>query len=116
MAPYVVRKGSYFPVHSKHSVHRVRYALCGRSFTHVHSRHGTGKVRYDVIKSFDLVVKQIESFRGVYMSFEHYVLTAQNEVDVYLILPKVYLESDQFGNPAPLDRSIPVVSSRFWTF
>ena len=29
VASYVVRECSYFPVHSKHSVHRVRYALCG---------------------------------------------------------------------------------------
>ena len=32
MAPYVVRTCSYFPVHSEHSVHSERYALCGRAF------------------------------------------------------------------------------------
>jgi len=72
------------------------------SFTHVLFRHGTGKFRYDVIISFDLVVKYIESFRGVYRSFEHYVFTAKTAVDDYLILPKVFLESDQFEDPRPV--------------
>jgi len=65
-------------------------------------RHGTGKLCYDVIMSFDSIVKYIESFRGVYLSFEHYVFTAQTAVDDYLILPKVFLESDQFGDPRPV--------------
>ena len=39
VAPYVVRKGSYFSVHSKHSVHSVRYALCGRSSRPVPVQH-----------------------------------------------------------------------------
>jgi len=72
------------------------------SFTHVLFRHGTGKFCYDMIMSFDFVVKYIESFRGVYLSFKHYVFTAQTTVDDYLLLPKVFLESDQFGKLRPV--------------
>ena len=62
---------------------------------------GKRKVRYEMM-SFDLVGKYIESFRGIYLPFEHYIFTAQTTVDDYLILPKVFLESDQFGDPRPV--------------
>jgi len=48
----------------------VAFTRLASSFIHVLFHHGTGKFRYDVIMSFDLVVKHIESFRGVYLSFE----------------------------------------------
>ena len=83
----------------------MRDVACTRlaaTFTHVLFHHGTGKFRYDVIILFDLVLKYIESFRSVYLSFEHYIFTAQTAVDDYLILPKVFLETDQFGNPRPV--------------
>jgi len=80
----------------------VAFTSLAASFTLVLFRHGTGKIRYDMIMSFDLVVKYIESFRGVYLSFEHYIFTAQNSVVDYLILPKVFVESDQFGDPRPV--------------
>jgi len=80
-------------------VRDVAFTSLAASFTHVLFHDGTGKVRYYVIMSFDRDVKYIESFRGVYLSFEHYVFTAHTAVDDYLILPKVFLESDQFGDP-----------------
>jgi len=52
-----------------------------------------------VIMSFDIIVKYIGFFRGVYLSFEHYIFTTQSAIDHYLIRPKVFLESDKFGNP-----------------
>jgi len=51
---------------------------------------------------FDLVIKYVESFYGVYLSFEHYIVTAHPVIYDYLILAKVFLESDQFGNPRPV--------------
>ena len=36
------------------------------------------------------------------MSLEHYIFTAQTAVDDCLILPKVFLEFDQIGNPRPI--------------
>jgi len=83
-------------------VRDVAFTLVAASIHTYFFRHGTGKFRYDVIMSFDLMVKYIESYRGVYLSFEHYVFTAQTAVDDYLILPKMFLESDQFGNPRPV--------------
>ena len=80
-------------------VRDVAFTRLAASFTHVIFDHGTGKFRYDVIMSFDLVVKYIESFRGVYPSFEHYIFTALTALDDDLILPKVFLESDQFRDP-----------------
>ena len=93
----------------------VAFTHLAASFIHLLFRHGISKVRYDVIMSFDLVVKYIESFRGVYPSFEHYVFTGQTAVDNYLILPKCSRNLTNSGIPAPFDRSIPVVSSRVWT-
>lgn len=43
-------------------VRDVAFTRLAASFTHVLFRHGTGKFRCDVIMSFDLVVKYIESF------------------------------------------------------
>jgi len=83
-------------------VRNVAFTRLATSFTHVLFRHGTGKFRYDVIMSFDLVVKYIECFRGVYLSFEHYSFTAQTAVHDYFVLPKIFLESDLFGDPLPV--------------
>jgi len=85
------------------------------SFTHILFRHGTGKFRYDVIISLDLVVKYIESFRGVYRSFEHFIVTAQTAVDDYIILPNVFLESDQFVNTIPVGQIDTGSLDRVWT-
>jgi len=63
-------------------------------FTHVLFGQGTGKFSDHVIMSFDIIIQHIESFSGFYLSFEHYVFTAQTAVDYYVILPNVFLESD----------------------
>jgi len=63
--------------------------------------------------SFDIIMKSIKSFSGAYLSFKHDVIAVQTVVDIYLIFPKEFLEKYHFGNPAPLDRSIPVVSVGF---
>jgi len=83
-------------------VRDVAFTRLAASYKHVLFRHGIGKFRYDEIMFFDLVVKYIESFREVYLSFEHYIFTAQTAVDDYLILPNVLKESDQFGDPRPV--------------
>ena len=84
----------------------VAFTRLAAIFTHVLFRHGTGKIRYDVIILFDLVVKYIESFRGVYLSFEHYIFTPQTAVEEYPTLPKVFLESHQFGNRRPVGQIV----------
>jgi len=83
-------------------VRDVAFTSLAASFTHVLLRHGTGKFRYDVIMSFDLILRHIDSFRGVYLFFEHYIFTAQTAVDDHHILPNVFLESDQFRDPRPV--------------
>ena len=70
------------------------------SFTHLPSSHGSSKINDHVIMSFDIIVKYIKSFRGVYLPFKHYILAAQTVVDNYLILPKVFLKTDDFGDPS----------------
>jgi len=50
-------------------------------FTHVLFGHGNGKFSDHVIMSFDIIVKFIESFSGVYLSFEHYIFTARTTDD-----------------------------------
>jgi len=83
-------------------VRDVAFTRLAASFTHVLFLPGTSKFRCDVIISFDLVVKYIESLRGAYLSFEHYVFTALTAVDDSLILPNMFLESDQFRDPRPV--------------
>jgi len=84
-------------------------------FTHVLSIHGTGKVNDHVIMSFDIIVLYIKSFSGVYLHFKHDFITVQTVVENYLILSKVFLETNDFGEPASLDKSIQVVSSKVRT-
>ena len=85
------------------------------TFTHVLSGHYAGKFSNHTILSFDIIIKYIKSFSEVYLPFKHDVIAAQTVVDNYLILPKVILETDDLLIPAPLESSIPVVSSRVWS-
>jgi len=48
--------------------------------------------------SFDIIVKYIKSFSGIYLAFKHDAITPQTLVDDSLILPKMFLETDYFGN------------------
>jgi len=36
---------------------------------------------------------------NVDLAFEHYVVTAQTLVDPYLLVPKMFLETDEFSDP-----------------
>ena len=63
-------------------------------FTHELSSHVTCKTCDHVIMSFDIVIQYIKSFSGVHLPFKNDVFAAQTAVDNYLILPKVYLETD----------------------
>ena len=80
----------------------MRDVTCTRSvarFTQVPSAHGSSKICDYVIVSFDIVIEQINSLERVDLPFKHYVFTSQAVVDNYLVLSKVFLKSDQFGNP-----------------
>jgi len=77
--------------------------------------HDSSKFSDHVIIPFDIIIQCIKSFRGVYLPFKHYIFEVQIVVDNYLILPKVFLEKIYFRDSRPLDKSIPVVSSSFWT-
>jgi len=75
----------------------MRDATCTRlvaTFTHILSDHGTAKCSDHVIILFNIIVKCIKSFRGVYMYFEQYIFANQTVVDDYLVLPNVFLETD----------------------
>ena len=47
-----------------------------------------------MIMSFDIIVRFIKSFIGVYLPFKHEVITVQTVVFNYLKLPKVFLKSN----------------------
>jgi len=55
--------------------------------------------------SFDIIVQYIKSFSGVYLPLKHNVITVQTVVDNYLMLPKLLLDTDDFGDPRT-DRQI----------
>jgi len=44
------------------------------------------------------MLQYIKSFSGVYLPFKHDVIAVQTVVDKYLILPKVFLETDYLGD------------------
>ena len=74
------------------------------------------KICDQVVLSFDIVIEPIDSNDRVDLLFEHYVITAQTLIDNYLVLLRVFAESNSgIPPPPPVDRSIPVVSSSFWT-
>jgi len=63
-------------------------------FTHVLSSHGTSKLSDHVIMSLDIIIKYIKYFSGVYLPLKYYVIAVATAVHNYLILPKVFLETD----------------------
>ena len=80
----------------------VRYVTCARfvaRVTHLPSSHGNCKFCEYVLVPFDVVIEQIISFDCVDLPFKNDVFTFQTVIDNYLVLPKVFLESDQFRNP-----------------
>ena len=80
----------------------VRDNTCTRfvaNFIYVSSIHGSSKKSDHVIMSFAIIVEYIKTFRGVYLPFKHDVFAAQTVVDNYLIFPKVFLETDDLGDP-----------------
>jgi len=63
-------------------------------FTYVHSCSGTSKYSDHVIMSFDFIIQYIKSSSGVYLPVKNDVITYQTVVNNYLIIPKVFLETD----------------------
>jgi hypothetical protein len=63
-------------------------------FTHVPSSHGSLQFYDHMIVSFDIIVEDMNSLRGVDLPFKHYVFIRQALIDSYLILPKLFLEFD----------------------
>ena len=63
------------------------------TFTHILLCHGTCKVDNHIIMAFDIVIKNVKSLRGVYLTFEHYIVTAQTVIYNYLIMTEVFLKS-----------------------
>ena len=47
-----------------------------------------------MIVSFDIIIQYIKSFSGVYLPFKNDVIAVQPVADNYLLLPKVFLETD----------------------
>ena len=62
------------------------------TFTHILLGHGSRKFDNHVIMEFDIVV-YVKSLGGVYLTFEHYIVTAQTVIYNYLILSEVFLKS-----------------------
>jgi len=65
--------------------------------------------------AFDITIEEFNVLTGVDLSFEHFVFTGQALIDSYLIVPKMFYESNEFRWPSPPDGSIPVVTSKFRT-
>jgi len=83
----------------------VRDVSCTRNFarfTHVPSGHGNRNLCDYVIVPFHIVIERNNSLDRVDLPFKHYVFTAQTVIDNYLVLPKLFLESDQFRNSRPV--------------
>ena len=79
----------------------VRDVACTRfvaRVTPVPSGHSSSKICDYVIVPFDIVIDQINSFDRVDLRIKNYVFTAQTVIDNWLVLPKVFLETDQFRN------------------
>ena len=84
-------------------------------FTYVIFSHGSSTFSDDVIMSFDIIIQYIKSFSAVYLPLKNEVIAVQTSVENYLIHPKISWKRIISGMPAPLDKSIPVVSSSVWT-
>jgi len=55
--------------------------------------------------SFGIIAQYIKSFSTIHLPFKHDVITAQTVVDnSYLIRPKVFLETDDFGDPRTISQ------------
>jgi len=48
--------------------------------------------------SFDIVLLYVDTFGSVDLTFEHYVVRVQTMIDRYLLIPKMFLETDKFGD------------------
>ena len=64
---------------------------------HAPSSYGSSRLSDHVILSFNIIVKYIKYFRGVYLHFKHDVIAAQTVVENYIILPNVFRKTDDFG-------------------
>ena len=79
-------------------------------FAHVPPRHRACNVGNHVIILAYVVVEQIDSLGGLDSHLEHYAVTTQALINHYLILVKMFLESNEFRDPAP---SIQIDTGRF---
>jgi len=53
-----------------------------------------------MIMSFDIIIELVKMLGRVDLTFEHYIVTTKTLINKYLIVPKMFLETDEFGDPS----------------
>jgi len=74
---------------------RARFVTC---ITHKPLRPRARYIHDHVVVLFDIIVEQINSFRGVDLPFDNYVFTRQASIEGYFIFSKMFLEFQKFMN------------------
>ena len=93
----------------------ITYAHFVKRFTHKSLRH-LARYCYDqVMVSLDIILQYINFLSGVDLHLKPYVVTGQALIYSFLIVPKIFLISDTFGDPPSPHRSIPLELGRLRT-